>query len=291
MVQDRDGPLAPFKRALALTMKTIAAGPDLIVNFGGEAPAVQGNRVQLPQLSLDLPKGEVAITRGLADSFALKLANHDAAVHSRYQPEGRNARAVFEAVEQARVEAIGARIMPGMANNLGAMLDDRYQKRSFANAAERKDAPLEEALALVVRERLTGTKPPQHARQLVQLWRPWIEEKVAGQLDHLIDALHDQTAFSRMTRHMIASLDMADELGQDPDDRESTEAEDDENADPGERSEESEQAEDDPDSSRGEDTEQGPSESDGTEQEEAESAGNEVAEDTDSEQTPDAEEP
>jgi cobaltochelatase CobT len=291
MAHDHDGPLAPFKRALALAMKTIAAGPDLIVNFGGETPGVQGNRVHLPQLSLDLPAGEVAITRGLADSFALKLANHDDGIHSRYQPEGRNARAVFEAVEQARVEAIGARIMPGMANNLGAMLDDRYRKRSFANAAERKDAPLEEALALVVRERLTGRKPPQHASQLVQLWRPWIEDKAAGRLDRLIDALHDQTAFARMARDMIASLDMADELGQDPDEREKNDAEDDEGADPGERAEESEQAEDDPDCARGDDKEQGPSESDETVQDEAESAGKETADETDSEQVPDSDEP
>ncbi len=288
---DRDGPLAPFKRALSLAMKTIAAGPDLVVNFGGEAPGVQGNRVQLPQLSLDLPAGEVAITRGLANSFALKLANHDDAIHARYQPEGRNARAVFEAVEQARVEAIGARIMPGMAGNLGAMLDDRYQKRSFANAAQRKDAPLEEALALVVRERLTGSAPPQHARQLVQLWRPWIEEKAAGQLDHLIDALHDQTAFARMARDVIASLDMADELGKDPDERQHRDTEDDEGADSGERSEESEQTQDDADSAQGDDMEQAPSESGEVVHEQADSDAEENDADSDSERTPDAEEP
>ncbi len=289
--QDRDGPLAPFKRALSLAMKTIAAGPDLIVNFGGEAPGVQGNRVQLPQLSLDLPAGEVAITRGFANSFALKLANHDDAVHARYQPEGRNARAVFEAVEQARVEAIGARIMPGMAGNLGAMLDDRYQKRPFANAAQRKDAPLEEALALLVRERLTGSPPPQHARQLVQLWRPWIEEKAAGQLDHLIDALHDQTAFARMTRDVIASLDMADELGKDPDEREHRDTEDDEGADSGERSEESEQTQDDADSAQGDDMEQSPAESGEVVHEETDSDAEENEAESDSEQTPDADEP
>ena len=72
----------------------------------------------------------MAIARGVADSFALRLANHSDAVHSHYRPEGRNARAVFEAAEQARVEAIGARAMPGMAMNLTAMLDDRYQKAS-----------------------------------------------------------------------------------------------------------------------------------------------------------------
>jgi cobaltochelatase CobT len=291
MVQDREGPLAPFKRALTLAMKTIAAGPDLVVNFGGETPGLQGNRVHLPQLSLDLPAGEVAITRGLADSFALRLANHDEGIHSRYRPEGRNARAIFEAIEQARVEAIGARAMPGMASNLGAMLDDRYQKRSFANAAERKDAPLEEALALLVRERLTGTRPPRHARQLVELWRPWIEEKASGRLDHLIDALHDQGTFARMIRDVIASLDMADELGQDPDDRDTNDDQDDEDADAGERTEESDDAEDEPDSAPGEDMEQGPSESDETVEDEAESDGKESADDSDSEQSPDADEP
>jgi cobaltochelatase CobT len=290
MVQDRDGPLAPFKRALTLAMKTIAAGPDLVVSFGGETPGIQGNRVHLPQLSLDLPAGEVAITRGLADSFALKLANHDDGIHSRYRPEGRNARAVFEATEQARVEAIGARVMSGMADNLGAMLEDRYQKRSFANVAQRKDAPLEEALALMVRERLTGREPPERARRLVQLWSPWIEEKAASQLDHLIEALHDQAAFARLTRDMIASLDMADELGRDPDERDSDDSNDDENADPGERTEEDEQAGEDPDSAKGEDMEQGPSETDETVKEEAESTGKE-ADEADSEQAPDSEDP
>jgi cobaltochelatase CobT len=240
MPQDREGPIAPFKRALSLAMKTISNEPELNVAFGGEAPGLQGTRARLPQLSLDLPEREVAITRGLADSFSLRLANHDAGVHSKYQPDGRNARAVFESVEQARVEAIGARAMPGMAGNLGAMLEDRYQKKPFARLAERKDAPLEEAVALMVRERLTGTPPPQHARRLVELWRPWIEEKAGGQLDHLLEALNDQAAFARMTREMIASLDMADELGEDPDQIEEHEEEDQESGDQDQNQEQSE---------------------------------------------------
>jgi len=194
MAPDRDSPTAPFKRALSLAMKIIANEPELNVTFGAEPPGLQGNRVKLPQPSLDLPEREVAVTRGLADAYSLRLANHDVAVHSKYQPQGRNARAVFESVEQARVEAIGARLMPGMAGNLGAMLDDRYQKKSVARLADRKDAPLEEALALLVRERLTGTPPPQHAQRLVELWRPWIEEKAGGKLDHLLEALNDFVA-------------------------------------------------------------------------------------------------
>src|ERR1043165_1748105 len=111
MAQDREGPSAPFKRALSVAMKTIAGDPELAVTFGGEGPGLQGHRAKLPQVSLDLPANEVAITRGLGDAFALRISNHDDAVHSRYQPQGRNARALFEAAEQARVESIGARAM------------------------------------------------------------------------------------------------------------------------------------------------------------------------------------
>jgi cobaltochelatase CobT len=287
MAQDREGPTAPFKRALTLAMRTISNEPELNVTFGSEAPGLQGTRAKLPQLSLDLPLREVAVTRGLADAFSLRLANHDVAVHSKYQPQGRNARAVFELVEQARVEAIGARAMRGMASNLGAMLEDRYQKRPFVRMAERKDAPIEEALALMVRERLTGNAPPQHARQLVELWRPWIEEKAGGQLDHMLDALHDQTAFARMTRDMIARLEMADELGEDPDEAEENEEQDE---DSGDRSED-QQSERQSESAESEEMEQSEMAAERAAQDAAEIDTDQLNEDLDSQEDPDGEEP
>ena len=289
MAQDREGPTAPFKRALTLAMKTIAGDAELAVAFGGEPPGLQGHRVRLPQLSIDLPAREVAITRGLGDSFALRLSNHDAAVHTKYQPAGRTARAVFEAAEQARVESIGARAMPGMADNLTAMLDDRYQKKSFAKAADRKDAPLEEALALMVRERLTGLAPPQHARQLVELWRMWIEDKAGGKLDNLLEALNDQSQFARLTRDVIASLDMADELGEDPDQRE--DSEEDEESDAGDRGDTTEQSEREAESAETEDTEKGESESEQAMQEAAELDSADSPEELDSDEVPEGEEP
>ena len=289
MAQDRDGPTAPFKRALALAIKTIANEPELNVTFGAEPAGLQGNRVKLPQPSLDLPEREVAITRGLADAYALRLANHDVDVHSKYQPQGRNARAVFESVEQARVEAIGARLMTGMASNLGAMLEDRYQKKSVARMADRKDAPIEEALALLVRERLTGTPPPQHAQRLVELWRPWIEEKAGGQLDHLLEALNDQMAFARMTRDMIASLDMADELGEDPDQAEENEEEEENSGD--QNQEQEDQGEREAESAQGEDTDQSQAETEQAMQDSAELDTDDLSDDLDSQDQPDGEEP
>src|SRR3954468_13988072 len=225
MTQDRDGPAAEFKRVLALAMKTIACEPELQVAYGPDAPSLQGTKPKLPQVSADPTQSEVAITRGVADSFAMRLSNHDDRIHSHYRPEGKNARAMYEAVEQARVESIGARAMSGMAKNIAAMLDDRYQKKSITRSTDRKDAPLEEAVALLVRHRLTGELPPQHAKRLVDTWRPWIEDKAADRLQHLIPSIGDQAAFSRLTREIIAALDMADELGEDPDKSDQSEEE------------------------------------------------------------------
>ncbi|MBI3673326.1 MAG: cobaltochelatase subunit CobT [Rhizobiales bacterium] len=198
-------------------MKTIADDPELTVSFGSEAPALSGNKAKLPQVGSNFTANEVAITRGLSDSFALRLSNHSDQVHARYRPQGKNARAVFEAVEQARIEALGANAMPGMAANLSAMLEDRYRKKDVARYTDRKEAPLDEAVALIVRQKLTGSAPPEAAEPMVELWRQWIEDKAHDRLGDLAGRIHDQAAFARLSRELIAALDMAEELGDDPD--------------------------------------------------------------------------
>ncbi len=152
----KESPTEPFKRALGGCLRAIARKGELEVSFAAERPGLVGGKVRLPEPPRKLTKAEAAIVRGHADSIALKLACHDPAVHRRLQPVGQQARAVFEAVEQARVEAIGARRMDGVAQNLGAMLDERYHRGKFDQITERADAPIEEALSLMVRERLTG---------------------------------------------------------------------------------------------------------------------------------------
>ncbi len=224
MAREKDNPLEPFQHALTQCMKTIADEPELTVSFSGDNPGLTGTKVRLPQMNREPDAADVAVTRGLADSFSLRLANHDTSTHSRYQPQGKLARAVYDAVEQARVEAIGANAMPGMSDNLTAMLVDRFEKMPASGS--REDAPLEAAVSLMVRERLTGRKPPEVACNLVDLWRPWIEDKAAEQLDNLCTALDDQTSFARLTRDLIASLDMADELGDDPDEQDEENEED-----------------------------------------------------------------
>ncbi len=289
MPGNREGPNAAFQHALTLCMKTVSGEPELNVTFGAETPGLTGTRARLPQLSRDLGAEEVAVTRGLSDAFALRLANHDQGTHNRYRPEGKVARAVFEAVEQARVEAIGARAMQGMAGNLSAMLEERYQRKAVNVAQDRENVPLEDALSLIVRQRLTGQEPPECARELVELWRPWIEDKASGELDNLGDAVDDQVAFARMSREMIAALDMADELGDDPDESEDT-SEEEQEAEPGE-SEENQEGEQQTESAAAEEMMEAEGESEDSMQDAAEIDLEQVPDDLDDESMPDGEEP
>ncbi len=236
MSSPKDDRAERFKGVLGTAMKAIALDPELAVSFGNDQPVLTGHKARLPQISAATTLKDIAITRGLSDSFALRLANHKDDIHNRYMPQGKNARAMFEAVEQARIEAIGANAMPGVAQNLSAMLEDRYTKTVVNRTSNRRDTPLEEAVGLILRERLTGEAPPVAARPYVNLWRNWVDEKAGGNLATLSTALHDQQQFAKLTRDLIAALDMGDELGEDPDkgeENEEQEAED----DPGEQNE------------------------------------------------------
>src|SRR5436190_13512411 len=219
----REAPTEPFKRAVAGCLRAIAKRPELEVGFAAERPGLAAGKARLPEPPRRLNEREAAIVRGHADSIALRLACHDPAVHRKLVPGGQQARAVFESVEQARVEAIGARRMEGVARNLGAMLDDRFHRGKFDDITDRADAPIEDAVALMVRERLTGVAPPPAARKLVDLWRPWIEDRAGRDLDRLGKLVEDQRRFGDVVHDLLDSLEMGEERSHDSeeDDQES----------------------------------------------------------------------
>jgi cobaltochelatase CobT len=238
----REAPTEPFKRSVAACLKAIARKPELEVGYAAERPGVAGGKARLPEPPRKLTAAEAAIVRGHADSIALKLACHDPNVHRRMVPGGQQARAVFDAVEQARVEAIGARRMDGVARNLSAMLEDRFHRGKFDDISDRADAPIEDAVAMMVRERLTGLAPPPAAKRLVDMWRPWIEDRAGRDLDRLGRVLEDQRRFGDTIRDLLDSLDMGDDRT-----RDSEEGEDDrdEEANPDEAGEQGEAQESD----------------------------------------------
>lgn len=192
LTRRKEAPLDPFKRALTLTTRSIAADSAVEVVFSSEPPGLSGKTARLPEPSRIPSKAEIAVIRGHADAAALSVACHDPKLHDRLAPSGGEARAVFEAIEQARVEAIGAQRMQGVAANLAARIEQRYERSRFAEVAERSEAPLPDALGLLVREMLTGQMPPAKARAIVNLWRPWIEGRARSVLERMPEMLSDQ---------------------------------------------------------------------------------------------------
>src|SRR5947207_9353169 len=223
----KESPTEPFKRAVTGCLRAIARKRDLEVAFAAERPGIVGGKARLPEPPRKLLGPDAAIVRGHADSIALKLACHDPAVHRKLVPGGQQARAVFEAVEQARVEAIGARRMSGVAKNLSAMLDDRFHRGKFDEVTDRADAPIEEAVALLVRERLTGQAPPPAARRLVELWRPLIEDRAGRDLDRLERLIDNQARFGDAIHDLLDALDMGEDRSTESDEEEGEDGEQD----------------------------------------------------------------
>src|SRR5229473_3164018 len=168
-------------------------------------------------------RATAATLRGAADSVALRLRYHDDAVHSKRVPGSPLARAVFEAVEQARVEALGARRMAGVASNLEAMLEEQYRRQGFERITERADSTMAEAVRLLTREALTKERPPPAARRVVDLWRPWLEGRIGKDFGELDRTILDQDAYARATRRLLQDLEL--DLGDVDDQAESEEQE------------------------------------------------------------------
>ena len=272
------------KRAITVCMRAISGDAQMEVSFAKDKPALAGNRARLPELPRKPTRNDVSVTRGLGDSMALRRARHDASIHTRLAPDGKQARAVFDAVEQARVEAIGARAMTGVGDNLAVMLEDRYHKANLAGVTERADAPVEEALALIVREKLTGRPVPKSAEKVVSLWRDWIDEKVGGDYSGLENSLNDQSAFGRVVRDMLVQMEMAEELGED---QSQEDADDDDNPPEGEdQSEEGGEDDSSGDQSQSEESESSSEEQEAGEMEAADATADEQSDDETESETP-----
>jgi len=210
-----ESPSEPFKRAVSVAVRSLAAEPELEVNFSSEPPSLKGLKARLPSPHRNLPAQDVALVRGIGDAYALRKAYHDEKINNQFRPASPEGAAVFEAAEQARVEAIGSLAMKGVAANLTAGLEQRLLNRGLAKARVRDEAPLADVLGLMVREHLTGEKPPPSLAAAVDLWRPVIEAKAGADLEKLAAALRDQKAYARLTRTMLNHLALGDQTDSD----------------------------------------------------------------------------
>jgi cobaltochelatase CobT len=210
-VSKPESPSEPFKRAVSVAVRSLAAEPELEVSFSSEPASLKGLKAKLPSPNRNLNAHDVALVRGTGDAYALRRAYHDEKMNSQFRPASPDGAAIFEAAEQARVEAIGALAMKGVKANLASGLEQRMLNRGLGKAKNKDEAPLADVLGLMVREKLTGEKPPASIAAAVELWRPFIEEKVGADLDKLEGALRDQKAYARLTRTLLNHLSFGDQ--------------------------------------------------------------------------------
>ena len=230
-----DNPADPFKKALGEATRALAGEAELEVTYSADPAGRTNTGFRLPQVSRRMTRSEVMLARGTADAFALRERFHNPDVNARYMPQGQVAREIFDALETARCEAIGARAMPGVADNLDARLESIADKQGYEGLQGTSDAPMHEAAALLLRKAATGRDLPKGAEHLLDIWQGFFDSQLGSSLDNIEDSLDDQAAFAKRAWEMIDELGYGDQLGDDPDQEDpedlDSEAEEDENED------------------------------------------------------------
>jgi len=215
-------PLDRFKAALTSASRAIAERPDVEVNWSADNPSQSGSTFRIPMPGRAISRAAAMEARGFADSYALRLKHHNEALHRKHAPAEATARACFDAVEAVRYEALGANAYAGMRDNLAAALDMRIASDAIVRAERAEQVPLQTALALILREKLTGQPIPEPARAGVEMRRAFIEERAGGDIAALGERLEDQRAFQHLALDMLRHLDLTqpetvDEPGEEED--------------------------------------------------------------------------
>jgi cobaltochelatase CobT len=201
-------PLDRFKRALTGTARALARESEVEVAWSADAPSASGRNFRVPLPGRDLPPEQAREARGFADSFALRLRHHDSALHARNAPAEPVARACYDMAEQVRYEALGANGYGGIRENLDAAVELRTAADPIARAQGENEVPLQTALGLILRERLTGAPVPERARAGVDMVREFIEARAEPDFEALALSLDDQKAFQSLALDMLRHLEL-----------------------------------------------------------------------------------
>ncbi len=239
-----ESPVEEFRRVTAAAMRAIAENEEIQVTFGSEARMV-GNTARLPTPPRKMSMDDVAQLRGEADGMALRLRFHDDKVHRKFAPSGQEARAVFDAFEQVRVEALGSEEFKGCAENLRASFQEKCQQAGYSRVGDREDIGLSDAVALLTRERLMGEELPASAQNALGYWRNWLDSRIGDDFVDLRSSIGDQEKFARALDKVLVHLDLYDLDEEEEGDEEISEEapEEDENDDSDDESESEDTAE------------------------------------------------
>jgi cobaltochelatase CobT len=204
-------PTETFKRATGACLRAVGGRTDVQVTYaplvGGQGGSLSGSMARLPLPPTEMTPEHVDRLRGTADALGLKLRHHDLRVHGRRLPLSADAREAYNALEQARYEAVGGRRLPGAAQNIGRALEARLRGEDLEHLSDPSAVPLAEVLRLKAHDRFATVPLGPTARRVLDLCA-----ETAARLDPYLDELWaeiaDQTAFADTVRRLIEDLDL-----------------------------------------------------------------------------------
>jgi cobaltochelatase CobT len=199
-----------FLKANAASLRALAGGTQHEVRYVGQDSIITNDGVRLPAPPRERSANTENQLRGASDATGLWLAHHNKKTHQRVSPKSSAAKMVFEAAEKARVEAIGSNDMAGVRKNLTERLEIHYTLHPLGipspEASDQLENGLSEAVRLIIREKLTGEKPPAAAGMAMDLWRPFIESRAGDLLEEMKSATQNQAVFADFAKQLIGAL-------------------------------------------------------------------------------------
>jgi cobaltochelatase CobT len=207
---DSDDTSQKFKTATESTARALSGHDDVTVVFAGHSAGTEGRTILLPNMALHPTESEMQLIRGLSDTFALRLNYHDEDLHRSLVPLDPSARAVYEALEDMRIETLGTEEYPGAAGNIEAVHVHDARRIKLDQVKGKEDAPLAEALRYITRQHLNGRKPPAEAQKTVDAWKPWLDGRMdKAIMEDLRKNLGDQKAFAKIAHSLLEKMEMA----------------------------------------------------------------------------------
>jgi cobaltochelatase CobT len=201
----------PFKKALVHSTRALAEHPELEVVFGAEGPKIEGDKLILPHPPRDLAPKLAQQVRGQADRLALRVAHHDETIHANGRPRDSKSGEAFDVLEQARLEALGARNLQGVRQNLNAAMVGDLERAGLARKEEKAELNFADMLGQIARETLTGDPVPSFVERVVNFFRGEIEDQAGTDLRALLPLIKDQKKFADMARKVLTDLDLVDD--------------------------------------------------------------------------------
>lgn len=214
MEKNTHDPIDDLKSATLAAVKAVAEDPEVTIEYVPRAQKLKegylsGKTIKLSHPSPNMDDDEIAKMRGDADRLALKLRHHNAKQFMQDAPSDMEAKQIFQALERARCESLGARQMRGVKKNIFDATEQNFVSKGYAEVDDKDNAPISEAVYVLARQHFSGQEIPPSAQNIVGLWQSWLElRETESAFMRLEENLEDQAAFAELAKSFIRQLNM-----------------------------------------------------------------------------------